>query len=196
MERRASRAGPGNGVFIADLQQQLESVIEVLVVALEVLSEEREGLQVSAATGGDFRPSLADQVQRREVLEDADRIGAGEHRDGAGQADVLGLCCSGRKNDRRGRHREVLAVVLAHAEDIQPGLVRHAGPFKDVAHARCGVHRLAVGIAGELAEGEDADLERVGGTHAPATTSAPISAVMKSRTSSSSAALMPCASPG
>lgn len=53
----------------ADLQQQLEPVIEVLVVALQVLSKERERLQVGAASNGNFGSSGANEIQRREVLE-------------------------------------------------------------------------------------------------------------------------------
>ncbi len=196
MKGRAGGSTPGDGIFVADLQQQLKPVIKVLVVALQVLAEEREGLQIGAAPGGDFGTSRADQIQRCEVLEDADRVGAGKHRDGAGQADVLGLCRGGSQHDRRGGNGKVLAVVLPHAKDVESCLVGHPRPLEDVAHARGRIHRLALGVAGELAEGEDADLERRGGTHAPATTSAPIRAVMKSRTSSSSAALMPWASPG
>lgn len=37
---------------------------------------------------------------------------------------------------------KVLAVPLPHAKDIQPGRIRDAGLFKDVAQVRCGAGRL------------------------------------------------------
>lgn len=144
------------GVFVADLQQQFESDIEVLVVALQVLVKEWERLQIGAMPGGDLGTSMADQVQ----------------------------CW------------KVLSAPLPHAKDFRPGRGRDAGLFKDVAQVRCGADRLTFGISGELSERKNTDLEQVDGAHPSKATSAPMRAVMKSRTSWSSATLMPYARPG
>lgn len=56
------------GVFVADLQQQFEPDIEVLVVALQVLVQEWERLQIGAMPGGDLGASMADQIKCCKVL--------------------------------------------------------------------------------------------------------------------------------
>lgn len=83
------------------------------------------------------------------------------------------VCAAAAARTTGGGNCEVLAVVLPHAKNVKTGFVGNPCPFEDVAHTRCGVHRLTLGVAGQLTKGEDADLERVGGTHAPTDTSAP-----------------------
>lgn len=56
------------GVFVADLQQQFEPDIEVLVVALQVLVKEWERLQIGAMPGGELGASMTDQIQCCKVL--------------------------------------------------------------------------------------------------------------------------------
>lgn len=185
-----------DGVFVADLQQRLESVLEVLVVALQRLVKEREGIRIGTGPCSEFGTSGADAVEGCKVLKDTGRIRAGERCDSAGQSDVLGLRRGVGQHHRRGRRCEVLAVVLTHAEDFRPCLIGHACPFRDVAQACCRIDRLTSRVSGQLATSEDANVKRCGLAHAPVATGAPISAVMKTRTSLSSVALIPCASPG
>ena len=91
--RRVSSAGrwrPGHVTrsLIAQREQQLELLREQLVVVVEVVAEQRERLDERAAPGHDLGPPAGQEVERRELLEDADRIVGAEHGDGARQADV------------------------------------------------------------------------------------------------------------
>ena len=81
-------ARPGDPLAVADLQQQLELLGEQLVVVVEVVAEQREGLDERAAPGHDLGPAAGEEVERGEFLEDAHRIVRGEHGDRAGQPDA------------------------------------------------------------------------------------------------------------
>ena len=70
-------------------EQQLELLGEQLVVVVEVVAEQREGLDERAAPGHDLGPAAGEQVERREVLEDADGIVRAEDADRARQPDAL-----------------------------------------------------------------------------------------------------------
>ena len=74
-------------------EQQLELLGEQLVVVLQVVAEEREGLDERPAPGHDLRPAAGEQVERREVLEDADRVVGAEHAHRAREPDPL--ACAG-----------------------------------------------------------------------------------------------------
>jgi hypothetical protein len=58
----------------AQRQEEVEVLGEQLVVIVEVVPEEREGLDERAAAGHDLRAPAREQVQRGEVLEHADGI--------------------------------------------------------------------------------------------------------------------------
>ena len=79
VDRRAVRAGPGHRARRAQREQQLELLGEELVVVVEVVAEEREGLDERAAAGHDLGAPAGEQVERRELLEDADRVVGAEH---------------------------------------------------------------------------------------------------------------------
>ena len=62
------------------------------------------------------------QVEGREVLEDAHGVVGAEDAHRAGQPDVLRARCGGAEDDGRRGDGEVGAVVLADAEDVEPDL--------------------------------------------------------------------------
>ena len=127
VERRAMAAGPGDVHLLADRQQQLELLgVEVVVVA-QVLAEERERLGERAAPGHDLRAAAGEQVDGRELLEDAHRVVGAEHRDGAGEADPLGDRRARAEHDGRRGDRVVGPVVLADREHVEPELVGERG---------------------------------------------------------------------
>ena len=72
--RRGSRPGQVTLSPRATREQQLELLGEQLVVVVEVVAEEREGLDERAAAGHDLRAAAGEQVERGEVLEDAHRV--------------------------------------------------------------------------------------------------------------------------
>src|ERR1700737_3411031 len=83
--------------------------------------------------GDDLSAAAGDEVERGELLEDADGVGGGEDGDGAGEADIFGERGGGGEDDG-GSGVEVLgAVVLADAEDIEAELVREGDLFEQIA---------------------------------------------------------------
>ena len=53
------------------------------------------------AAGGDLGSPTGDEVDGREVFEHLDRVGGGQHGDGAREADVLGGLSDGGEHDSR-----------------------------------------------------------------------------------------------
>lgn len=80
--------------------QQLELLREELVVVLEVIAEQKEGLDERTPTGHDFGPPIREQVEGGKVLEDANRIVGAEDGDRAGQADPGGPLRRRAQDDR------------------------------------------------------------------------------------------------
>ena len=64
---------------LAQPEQEVELLGEELVVVGKVVAEERERLDERAATGHDLGATAGEQVERRELLEDAHRIVRAEH---------------------------------------------------------------------------------------------------------------------
>ena len=148
VERGAVAARPRDVLARAQREQQLELLGEQLVVVVEVVAEEREGLDERAAPGHDLRAPAGEQVDRREVLEDADGVVRAEHRDRARQADALRARGRGAEHDGRRRHGEVGAVVLADAEDVEADLVGELDLLHQVAQALLRADRPPVAGSG------------------------------------------------
>ena len=72
--------------------------------------------------GHDLGAPAGEQVERRELLEDAHRVVRAEHADRARQPDALRALGRGREHDRGRGDGEVRPVVLADAEDVEPDL--------------------------------------------------------------------------
>ena len=142
VERRAVTAGPGDPHRLADGQQQLELLGEQLVVVVQVVAEQRKGLDERSAPGHDLRPAAGQEVERGELLEHPHGVVRAEHRHRAGQADALGARGARGQRDGRGRHREVGPVVLAEAEDVEAHLVGQLHLLEQVAHPLLGAHGL------------------------------------------------------
>jgi hypothetical protein len=123
LERRPVAARPCHAGGVADLHQQLELLGEELVVVVEVVAEQREGLDEGASTGHDLRSAAGQQVDVGEVLEDTDGVVGAQDGDGARQADAVsadGDC----GEDGRGRGDEVVRpVVLSDREEVEAELV-------------------------------------------------------------------------
>jgi hypothetical protein len=94
-----------------------------------------------------------EEVDRRELLEHADRIVRAQNGDGARQADAGRADRRSREHDRRGRDGEVRPVMLADAEHLEADLVRERGLLHEIAHALS-----RVDAAAQLGERVDADL--------------------------------------
>ena len=135
LERRAMAPGPRHARLLAKLQQQLELLGVQLVVVVEVVAEQREGLDERAASGHDLRAPVRQQVDLGEVLEDAHGVGGAEDGDGARKTDALGPHRRGAQHDGRRGDEEVRAVMLADAEHVEPELIRELDLLHQLAHA-------------------------------------------------------------
>ena len=76
---------------------------------------------------------LRDGVEGGELLEDAHRVVGAQHGDGGAEADALGAARDGGEHHLGGRDREVGAVVLADAEEVDPDPVGEHGLVDHVA---------------------------------------------------------------
>ena len=128
-------AGPGDGATFAQLEQQFELFLEQGVVVVEIKSEEREALDEGPATSHDLGAAIAEIVQRRELLVDADRIFRAQHGDGGGETDRLGARGGGGQDGDRRRGGIVGAVMFAQAVEGQAELVGQLDLLKQIAQA-------------------------------------------------------------
>ena len=119
---------------VAQREQQVELLGEQRVVVVEVVAEERERLDERAPPGHDLRAAAGQQVERREVLEDAHGIVGAEHGDRAREPDAARALGGGREDDGRRGHGEVGAMVLADPEDVEADLVGELDLLDQVAH--------------------------------------------------------------
>ncbi len=141
-----------------EAKEQVELLDEEIVVVREVVAEEGERLDERAAPGHDLRPPAGEQIEGRELLEDAHGVVRAEDADSARQADParpLGDC---GEDDGRRRDGEVRPVVLADPEDVEPDLVGERRLFDQVAEPPAGRDRPSRNRVGrELREGVEAE---------------------------------------
>ena len=71
VERRTMPALPGDLRLSADCEQEIELLGEQLVVVVEVVTEQRKGLDERAAPGHDLGAAFRDEIEGRELLIDA-----------------------------------------------------------------------------------------------------------------------------
>ena len=133
VDRRAQAARPADRFAVAQLEQQVELFGKQRVVVAEIVAEQRERFDEGAAPRHDLGAPARQQVERRELLEHADRIVRREHRHRAGQLDLLGAFGGRGKNHRRRRGGVVGAVMLAEAEHVEADLVGKLDLFDQVA---------------------------------------------------------------
>ena len=97
------------------------------------MSEQRERLAIGTATRRDLGSPAGDQVDGGEVLEDLHGIRGRQHSDRAREPDARGCLRDRGEHDGRRRDGEVGAVVLTHAEDVEPRLVSEHGEIDELA---------------------------------------------------------------
>jgi hypothetical protein len=97
-----------------------------------------------------------EEVEGRELLEDAHGVVRAEHGDGARQPDPLRPRGDRRERQRGRRDGEIGPVVLADAEDVEPDLVGELGLVEQVAKTGVRVDRLVP----QVGEGVDAELHQ------------------------------------
>ena len=157
--RGEAAAGPGQALAVVEGEEEAELLVEERVVVVEVVAEEREGLDEGAAADHDLGAAVGEGVEGGELLEDADRVVGGEDGDGAGQADAGGAGGGAGEGDGRGGGGVVGAVVLAEAEDVEAELVGEGDLLDEVAQALRRADRAAGGgVGADVGEGVEAEL--------------------------------------
>ena len=116
VERRARAALPLHRAVLEQGREKIELLLEQHVVVLQVEAEERERLGERAAAHDHLGAAVRDRVQRREALEDADRIVGAEHGDGRPQVNPRGARGDGGQQHLGCRDGEVGAVMFTDAE--------------------------------------------------------------------------------
>ena len=159
VEALRQRPLPRVRTALDQLREQLEFLLEQRLVVLQVIAEQRERLDERAAADDDLRATAADRVERREPLEDADRVVGGQHRDGGRELDPRRARRDRRQHHVGGGDREVVAVVLPDADGVEAELVRQDRLVDHVADDHIVGEQPAVGVLGDVAEGVDAELD-------------------------------------
>src|SRR5216684_3069217 len=121
------------------VQQEVQLLGKQRVVVVQVVAEEWEGFDRRASADNHLGPSLRNQVERRELLEQAHRVRRAQNGHRAGQTNAS--CASRRcsQDHRRRRVEELALVVFADSENTQPDLVRLLDALEQLAHAVDGV---------------------------------------------------------
>ena len=170
VDRRAQPPRPGDAFAFAQLQEQVELFGEEVVVVLEVVAEEREGFDEGAASGHDLGAAARKQVDGGESLEHADGIVGAQDADGTGEADIPGAHGGRAQHHRRRRDGIIGAVMLAHAENIQPDLIGEFDLLNQVPQPlRRGDVPPRFRVGADIGEGIEAKLHGVSSSTAPST---------------------------
>jgi hypothetical protein len=122
-QRRAGLALPGHRAALEQFGEQRGLLVEQLLVVGQVVAEQRERLDARPAAEDDLGPAAGDRVQRRVPLEHPDRIIRAQHGDRGAEPDLPGPGRDRGQSHVPGRHREVVRVVLADAEEVDAGLL-------------------------------------------------------------------------
>ena len=128
-------SGPGDLRLFADAQEEVELLGEQRVVVGEFEPEQRKGFGERAAADDEVDPALGDQIEGRELLEEAHRIACAEDGHSAVEADRGRPGRGGCQEDRRGGVHEIVAVVFADAVGVEADLVGALDLFEQVLHA-------------------------------------------------------------
>src|SRR5690606_19533235 len=106
-QRRPMAARPMHMLILADLEQQLELLLEELIVIFEVIAKERERLDKRSTAGHDFRTSAREQIQCCELLEYPNGIIGAQDVDGTREPNSARALGCRREHDGRRRHDEI-----------------------------------------------------------------------------------------
>src|SRR5258708_18612589 len=152
-------AGRADFRVLTNLQQEIEFFREERIVVFEVEAEEWIGFDERAAADNDLCSTLRKQVERRELLKDANRISRAEHGYSTGQTDPASACSRRGQDDRRRGVGEIVPVVFADAKNIHPDTVGELDLLQKIVQALRGTkanpgHR----VSSRGDEAVDADL--------------------------------------
>ena len=141
-QRRACRAAPRHRPSLQQRRKQRQLVLEQLLVAGQVVSEQRIGLGKRAAAENDFGAAIRQRVEGREPLEHTHGIVGAQDRHGRSEEDPAGPRGDRREHDLGSRNSKVSAMVFPDPEGVESESVGQDGLFDHLAkHSRLGVGR-------------------------------------------------------
>src|SRR5207253_5533149 len=117
------------------VQQEVQLLGKQRVVVVQVVAEQWEGFDRRPATDNHLGPSLRNQVERGELLEQAHRVRRAQNGHRAGQTNASRSSCRCSQDHWRRRVEELAFVVFADSENIQTDLVRLLDALEQLAHA-------------------------------------------------------------
>ena len=123
------------------------------------MAEKSVGFSERTAPQNDLGPVVRDRIEGRKPLEQPHRIVGRQDRDGGAETDAFGLAGDGREQDFRRRNREIVAVVFAKAEDIDPDPIGQHPLGHDIAQHLVVPEEVAGRINGDIAESVEAELD-------------------------------------
>ncbi len=112
-------AGPVHLRASTDFQEQIEFFCKERVIVFQTQAEEGAGFNEGAPAGDNFGASPGDEVESRELLENANRVGGAQNRDCAGETDIFRARGGSGEDHNGSRVQELRAVMFANAEDLQ-----------------------------------------------------------------------------
>src|SRR5207244_5641235 len=151
LDGRTVRATPGDAFTFPDPEKKPELFLKEFVVVSEVVAEQGKRFGERAAARHDLGTPVGDEVERREVLKDPDRIVGADDADRA--RETYPLRASGRGGEDHGwrRHDELAAVMLAQTVDVEADLVRELDLLEKPPDALVGADRsTGLGIGRRL----------------------------------------------
>ena len=149
-------------LVVTNREQQFELLGKERVVIFQREAEERERLDERPPPGHDLGPASGEQIQRREILEDAHRIGGAEHRDRTRQPDPFRAGGGGAEDHRRRGIEELTPVMFPDTERGEPDPIGQHDLVDQIAQrpgSTCGIIGRIRGRGGEAV---DADFDRTG----------------------------------
>ena len=163
LDRRARRAAPRHRcprpIRLEEPGEQLQLLLEQRLVLVQRIAEERKRLDERATAEDDFGAAVRRGVERREPLKDAHRVVGAQHRDSGAEPDATRSTGNRGEDDLRRRDGEVGTVMLADADEIDAQLVGENGLVDDVADDLGLRERATVGVASDVAERVEPELE-------------------------------------
>ncbi len=120
---------------LAELEEEVQFLREKCVIVARLETEQRISLAEGPPANDNFGTAFRDQVEGRELLKHPHGVGRAQHRDRAGEADRIRAGSRSRQNDRRGGIQEFGAVVLAHAEHVEPDAIGDLDLLEEIGHA-------------------------------------------------------------
>ncbi len=156
---RAGRAAPRHRLLGEQLHEQIELLLEERLVLVELEPEQRERFDERAPPEDHLGTAVRDGVEGGEALEDPDRVVGAEHGDRRAEPDPLGAAGDRGQDHFRSRHGEVVAMMLADADEVDPDGIGEDGLLDDVADDLRLGQAPAVRVDGDVAEGVEPEFE-------------------------------------